>query len=101
MKYLRRFTEAERMNHWVVAVAFVAVSKSHGLPGVEEIERIEVVRGPMSGVYGSGAIGGVINLITKRSGGVPATLKASIYGEHIGRLNTTATGTRVVPASQA
>ncbi len=31
----------------------------------EEIEKIEVVRGPMSGLYGSGALGGVINIITR------------------------------------
>jgi len=30
------------------------------------IERIEVVKGPMSSIYGSQAIGGVINIITKR-----------------------------------
>lgn len=32
------------------------------------IERIEVVRGPMSSLYGSDAIGGVVNIITKRPG---------------------------------
>lgn len=35
------------------------------LPGIEAIERIEVIRGPMSGLYGSDAMGGVINIITK------------------------------------
>jgi len=30
------------------------------------IERIEVVRGPMSALYGSEALGGVINIVTKR-----------------------------------
>jgi len=34
----------------------------------EEIERIEVVRGPMSSLYGSDAIGGVVNIITKKVG---------------------------------
>jgi vitamin B12 transporter len=32
-----------------------------------DIERIEVVRGPVSAVYGTSAIGGVINLITRRA----------------------------------
>lgn len=36
------------------------------LPPLETIERIEVIRGPMSSLYGSDAMGGVINIITKR-----------------------------------
>ncbi len=35
--------------------------------GVEDIEQIEVVRGPSSVLYGSDAIGGVVNLITRRA----------------------------------
>lgn len=35
--------------------------------GLENIERIEVVRGPRSSLYGSDAIGGVINIITRQS----------------------------------
>lgn len=35
------------------------------IPPVEAIERIEVIRGPMSSLYGSDAMGGVINIITK------------------------------------
>ncbi|KAG1251599.1 hypothetical protein G6F68_012197 [Rhizopus microsporus] len=38
------------------------------IPPLAAIERIEVVRGPMSSLYGSDAMGGVINIITKRIG---------------------------------
>jgi outer membrane receptor for ferrienterochelin and colicin len=36
--------------------------------GVEDIQRIEVVRGPGSALYGADAFNGVINLITKKPG---------------------------------
>lgn len=38
------------------------------LPPFSAIERIEVVRGPMSTLYGSDAMGGVVNLITRKVG---------------------------------
>ena len=36
------------------------------IPPLDAIERIEVIRGPMSTLYGADAMGGVINVITKR-----------------------------------
>lgn len=36
------------------------------IPPLEAIERIEVIRGPMSSLYGSDAMGGVINIITRK-----------------------------------
>jgi vitamin B12 transporter len=42
-----------------------------GGQSLADVARIAVVRGPMSGLYGSGAIGGVINLISRKGSGAP------------------------------
>lgn len=36
------------------------------IPPMSSVERIEIVRGPMSTLYGSDALGGVVNIITKK-----------------------------------
>jgi vitamin B12 transporter len=51
-----------------------------------DIERVEVVRGPQSGLYGADAIGGVINIITKKGSG-PAQFAGSLEGGSFGTLN--------------
>ena len=38
------------------------------MPPLSAIDHIEVIRGPMSTLYGSDAMGGVINIITKKGG---------------------------------
>ena len=54
-----------------------------------DIERVEVVRGPQSGLYGADAIGGVINIITKKGSG-PAQFAGSLEGGSFGTLNQNA-----------
>jgi vitamin B12 transporter len=50
-----------------------------------DIDRVEVLRGPMSGLYGSNALAGVINVIT-RGGDGPAVDAAAEYGAFDSRL---------------
>lgn len=52
---------------------------------VESIERIEILRGPASSLYGSDAMAGVINIITKTGADGPATA-ASFGGGTFGRV---------------
>ncbi len=56
----RRQGTRETMNRGTSGV------QSNLLPPLAAIERIEVVRGPMSSLYGSDAMGGVINIITRK-----------------------------------
>jgi outer membrane receptor for ferrienterochelin and colicins len=48
---------------------------------VDMIEQIEVIRGPSSALYGSDAIGGVVNIITKRPPAEPAAGISAQYGQ--------------------
>lgn len=46
----------------------------------DRIERIEVVKGPASALYGSAAMGGVVNLITKKGDGDLTTALSGDFG---------------------
>ena len=50
---------------------------------VEAIERIEVIKGPFSGIYGADAVGGVIQLFTKKSGQGLGTATVSIGSDEL------------------
>ena len=47
---------------------------------LEEIERIEVVRGPGSAIYGANAVTGVVNIITRLPGEGPSMQASFSYG---------------------
>ena len=50
-----------------------SLSTVYGLSGIPQalVERIEIVKGPASSLYGSEAIGGIINVITKKPSKAP------------------------------
>lgn len=54
-----------------------------------DLTRVEVLRGPQSGLYGSDAIGGVINIVTDAGEG-PTRVRGSLEGGSFGTLNQTA-----------
>lgn len=49
---------------------------------MQDVERIEVVRGPASALYGPSTVGGVINVIPKRWKGEPGVELEGSYGSH-------------------
>ncbi len=52
---------------------------------IEQIERIEVVRGPRASLYGSEAIGGVIQIFTKKGAQKPAFSLERRFARHVRR----------------
>ena len=52
------------------------------------VDRIEVVEGGGSTLYGTGAIGGIVNVITQRNSGYGATLRAGSFGDRYAEIRT-------------
>lgn len=65
------------------------LSTVYGLMGIPQslIERVEIVKGPASTLYGSEAVGGIINVITKSPSRAPK-FSADVYGSTWGEVNT-------------
>lgn len=52
---------------------------------VQSLERVEVIEGPMSAVYGADALAGVINLITKKGAAKKLDINLSLLEETVGK----------------
>ncbi|PHI19564.1 TonB-dependent receptor [Lewinellaceae bacterium SD302] len=65
------------------------LSTVYGLTGIPQalIERVEIVKGPASTLYGSEAVGGLVNIITKKPGNAPV-FSADIFSSDWGDVNT-------------
>lgn len=65
------------------------LSTVYGLTGIPQalIERVEVVKGPASTLYGSEAVGGIINIITKKPTNAPK-LSTDVFASSWGEVNT-------------
>ncbi|WP_272867910.1 TonB-dependent receptor [Chitinophaga pinensis] len=68
-----------------------ALSTVYGLSGIpmSMVERIEVVKGPGSSLYGSEAMGGIVNVITKNPVKAPL-ISADVYSTSWGEYNVDA-----------
>lgn len=65
-----------------------SLSTVYGLSGIPNsmVERIEIVKGPASSLYGSEAVGGLINVITKKPTNAPL-ISADVFGTSWGEYN--------------
>ncbi|MEA2830224.1 MAG: vitamin transporter, partial [Bradyrhizobium sp.] len=91
------FTRGTNANHTKVLIDGIDVSDP-GNPArvfdlgqllTYDIQQIEVLRGPQSGLYGADALGGVISIITKKGEGPPRAT-GMIEGGSFGTFNQTA-----------
>lgn len=78
-----------------VAVNQAGGAFNFGTLSTDNVERIEIVRGPVSVLYGSDAVTGVINVITRRGGGQlrgEASAQGGSYGSWLGAASVSGGG---------
>lgn len=65
----------------------------YGLSGIPNslVKRMEIIKGPASTLYGSEAVGGVINIITQDASDGP-TLRMDAFGTSVGEFNLDVSG---------
>jgi iron complex outermembrane receptor protein len=66
----------------IYSAAFGAVQWQELQLSIDDVERIEVVRGPNAATYGANAFFAVINIISKAAAQVPGSFASLQYGEH-------------------
>lgn len=95
------FTRGSNSNHTLILLDGVRMSSATtGATAIDQImldqiERIEIVRGNVSSLYGSDAIGGVIQIFTRRGHGAPAFNASAQAGSHNTQRASAGFGTEV------
>lgn len=92
------FTRGTNSNHTKVLIDGVDVSDSSsasrtfdfGQLLAMDIDRVEVLRGPQSGLYGADALGGVIVVYTKKGEKGPPVIEGLVEGGSFGTFNQAA-----------
>ncbi|WP_276499925.1 TonB-dependent receptor plug domain-containing protein [Terrimonas pollutisoli] len=92
------FLRGAKNDYTVILINGVPVTDPSGVGGafdlrlfpIEQIERIEIVKGAQSTLYGSNAIAGVINIITRKGADKPAQLFGNFSGGSFGTFKSNA-----------
>lgn len=98
--------DGQRLNNAREAINFGGVQPA--LVDVEQIEEVEILRGPASVLYGSDALGGIVNIVTRRTpfptegldvgGNLASTYRTASEGQNVSgnlRLATSNVGLRL------
>ncbi len=87
--FFMRGTDSDHTMFLLDGIPMHDVSSTNGAHAINHLsadglERIEVLRGPQSTLYGSDAIGGVVNLVTRKGSGKPTFT----YSQEVGSFDT-------------